>query len=114
MDRRKSEIIRGLHVTEKSSMLSSLMEMESNKSLRACKSPKYTFVVANWANKIEVRKEIEDLYKDQGVKVSKVNIVNLPGKVKKSRKRGIKPGLAKMIKKAIVTLKVGCKLDLES
>ena len=114
MDRRKSEIIKGLHVTEKSSLLTSLKEMESNKSLKACKSPKYTFVVANWANKIEVKKEIEEVYKDQNVKVKKVNIVNLPGKVKKSRKRGIRHGAAKMQKKAIVTLHESCDLDFES
>lgn len=114
MDRRKSEVIKGLHVTEKTSLLSSLKEMDSNKSIRACKSPKYTFVVANWANKIEVKKELEEVYKDQNVKVKKVNIVNLPGKVKKSRRRGIRHGAAKMTKKAIVTLHEDCDLDLES
>jgi large subunit ribosomal protein L23 len=114
MDRRKSEIIKGAHVTEKSALLSSLKDMESNKSLRACKSPKYTFVVANWANKIEIRKEIEETYKSQNVKVSKVNIINLPGKVKKSRKAGIRDGAPKMLKKAVVTLKPGCSLELES
>ena len=86
MDRRKSGIIKGLHVTEKTAMLSSLVDADSNKSVRACKSPKYTFIVANWANKIEVRKEIEELYKDQGVKVEKVNMVNLPWKSKKIKK----------------------------
>lgn len=114
MDRRKSEVIKGLHVTEKSAVLSSLMELDSNKSVRACKTPKYTFIVANWANKIEVRKELEETYRDQGIKVLKVNIVNLPGKVKKSRKRGIKHGTPKMTKKAIVTLREGCTLELES
>ncbi len=114
MDRRKSEIIKGLHVTEKSSMLSTLKDKENNKSLRAFKCEKHTFVVANWANKIEVRKEIEDTYKDQNVKVKKINIVNLPGKVKKSRKRGIRHGAAKLIKKAIVTLHEGSSLSFES
>ncbi|MCH9616988.1 MAG: hypothetical protein SP4CHLAM5_06130 [Chlamydiia bacterium] len=114
MDRRKSGIIKGLHVTEKSATLSSLMELDSNKSVRACKTPKYTFIVANWANKIEVRKELEELYKDQNIKVLKVNMVNLPGKVKKSRKRGINHGAAKMTKKAIVTLHEGCNLEFES
>lgn len=114
MDRRKSQVIKGLHVTEKSAMLQSLVDADSNKSVRACKSPKYTFVVANWANKIEVRKELEDTYKDQNIKIKKVNIVNLPGKVKKSRKRGVKHGAAKMTKKAIVTLDVGCSLEFES
>ena len=112
MDRRKSGVIKGLHVTEKTAMLSSLVDAESNKSVKACKSPKYTFVVANWANKIEVRKEVEALYPE--AKVAKVNIVNLPGKVKKSRKRGIQHGAAKMTKKAIVTLCEGSSLELES
>ena len=112
MDRRKSEVIKGLHVTEKSAMLQSLVDADSNKSLRACKTVKYTFVVANWANKIEVRKELEDIYKDQNIKVKKINMVNLPGKVKKSRKRGIKHGAAKMTKKAIVTLAPGDTIDV--
>jgi large subunit ribosomal protein L23 len=114
MDRRKSEIVKGAHITEKTATLSSLKDMDSNKSVRACKSPKYTFIVANWANKIEVRKEIEGLYKDQDVKVKKVNIVNLPGKVKKSRKKGVKNGRARQLKKAIVTLHENCSLDLEN
>lgn len=114
MDRRKSEIIKGLHVTEKSGVLSSLVDMESNKSVKACNTPKYTFVVANWANKIEIRKELENMYVSQNIKVKKINIVNLPGKVKKSRKRGIRHGAAKMTKKAIVTLHPGCSLELES
>lgn len=114
MDRRKSEVIKGLHVTEKSSTLASLKDMESNRSLKACKCEKHTFVVANWANKIEVRKELEETYKDQNVKVKKINIVNLPGKVKKSRKRGIRHGAAKLTKKAIVTLHEGSSLEFES
>jgi|GEM_PF-359867 large subunit ribosomal protein L23 len=114
MDRRKSEVIKALHVTEKSSVLSSLKDKESNKSLRAFTCEKHTFVVANWANKIEIRKEIEDVYKEQNVKVKKVNIVNLPGKVKTSRKRGIRHGAAKLIKKAIVTLHEGSSLGFES
>ena len=114
MDRRKSEIIKGLHVTEKSSVLSSLIDMDSNKSLSKCKTPKYTFLVANWANKISIRKDLEDTYKDKDIKIKKVNIVNLPGKVKKSRKKGIRHGSAKRQKKAIVTLHEGSTLDLES
>lgn len=114
MDRRKSEVIKGLHVTEKASLMSSLCEMESNKSIRRCKSPKHTFVVANWATKIMVRREVEDLFSDQNPKVKKINIVNLPGKVKKSRKKGIRHGKAKMLKKAIVTFHENSSIEIES
>ena len=52
-------------------MLSSLIDMESNKSVkRLQESEIHVRSVAEWANKIEVRKELEEeLYKDQGIRI---------------------------------------------
>jgi large subunit ribosomal protein L23 len=62
---------------------------------------KYTFMVANEANKIEIAKAIEDTY---GVKPTKVNVINIEGKTKN---RGRIAGKRKDWKKAIVTLPKG-------
>jgi len=82
------------HITEKASMLSAFKA-----------SPAYTFQVEPGANKIEVKKAIRETYKVVPVKV---NIVNLPPKKVFSRgKWGVKSGL----KKAVVYLKKGDKID---
>ncbi len=67
---------------------------------------KYVFRISKRANKIEVKKAIEDLYK---VKVENVNIVNVPAK--KKMWRG-KPGYGSGYKKAIVTIKKGQKIEI--
>ncbi len=59
---------------------------------------KYTFEVAKDANKIEIAKAVEELF---GVKVSKVNTVNVDGKL---RRYGRFEGYTASRKKAIVTL----------
>jgi large subunit ribosomal protein L23 len=65
----------------------------------------YTFQVAKNSNKSLISSAIKSLYKVTPVKVS---IVNLPAKnVFVRGKRGVVPGL----KKAIVTLKKGDKID---
>ncbi len=64
---------------------------------------KYAFVVDRRANKIEIRKAIEELF---GVKVEAVSTMNISGKPKRvGIHRGYKPDR----KKAIVTLKEGSK-----
>ena len=61
--------------------------------------------VSAGANKIEIRKAIEELFK---VKVEKVSTINTIGKLKKQGKfKGRRPNR----KKAIITLKKGEKLD---
>ncbi len=67
---------------------------------------KYIFEVAIPANKHEVKKSIEDLFK---VHVLKVNIVRVKGKVKRL---GRFTGRRKNWKKAIVTLKEGETIEL--
>ena len=65
---------------------------------------KYTFKVAKDANKIEIAKAVEKLFK--GVKVAKVNTMNVRGKKKRmGRYEGYTPSW----KKAIVTLEEGSK-----
>lgn len=67
---------------------------------------KYTFEVPKSVNKFEVRQAVEYLF---GVKVDKVNIIN----VKPSTKRyGRYTGKVSGYKKAIVTLKDGEKIDI--
>ena len=59
---------------------------------------KYTFEVAKDANKIEIAKAVEELF---GVKVAKVNTINVDGKL---RRYGRYEGYTASRKKAIVTL----------
>ena len=68
---------------------------------------KYTFEVALDANKIEIKKAVEEVF---GVKVAKVNTMHVLGKVKRmGRYEGRRPSY----KKAIVTLAKGSKtIDL--
>ncbi len=76
----------------------------SEKSFAGEEVGKYFFHVASTANKIEVKRSVEDMFK---VKVLNVNIVNIAGK----RKRvGRIFGKRNDIKKAIVTLKKGEKI----
>lgn len=67
---------------------------------------KYLFLVDKKANKPEVKKVIEEVYK---VKVSSVRVINIKPK---SRRLGRTVGTVPGYKKAIVTLKPGQKLDI--
>jgi len=67
---------------------------------------KVCFMVHPKANKIEVKKAVEEVLK---VKVDNVHILNVSGKIKKTgRFVGKKPDW----KKAVITLKEGEKLDI--
>lgn len=102
------QIIKNRHVTEKAMMLQELKSSESNASVRRCLSPKYVFVVDKKANKQEIAKAVEEIYKDEHISVKSVNTVNLKPKKRRVRGRiGNRPGL----KKAIVTLEKGDSLD---
>ena len=66
---------------------------------------KLTLRVALKANKIEIRKAVEDLFK---VKVLSVNTIHMRGKSKRmGKKEGVRPDW----KKAIVTLAPGEKIS---
>lgn len=64
---------------------------------------KYTFKVAKNANKFEIKSAVEKLF---GVKVEKVNTMNLKGR---KRRMGRFEGYTPSWKKAVVTLKEGEK-----
>ena len=71
---------------------------------------KYAFQVAHDANKIEIRKAIEQKFE---VKVSSVRTMLMPGKVRQQMTRaGRFHGRRPEWKKAIVTLIEGDKLEL--
>jgi large subunit ribosomal protein L23 len=87
------DIIRLPRITEKGTRLK-----EKNNVL--------TFEVKADANKVQVRKAIEGIFK---VKVSDVTTVNIPGKRKRM---GAREGRRSDWKKAYVTLKPGEKIDM--
>jgi large subunit ribosomal protein L23 len=69
---------------------------------------RYSFEVDSSANKADVKRAVEKLFK---VKVQKVCTTTLPGKIKSmGRYQGRRPSC----KKAIVTLKKGDKIDMET
>lgn len=70
----------------------------TEKSMYGVAEKKYTFKVANDANKVEIAQAVEELF---GVNVSKVNTVSVRGRLKRmGRNEGYRPDW----KKAIVTL----------
>jgi large subunit ribosomal protein L23 len=78
-------------------------------SAEAEKFKRYGFVVVKSANKLEIKKAIEDMY---GVKVDSVNTQQYVGKVKtRNTTRGVAIGRVNRNKKAIVTLKDGESID---
>ena len=81
----------------------------SERAYQLAQENKYVFVVHPNATKIDVRKAVEELFK---VKVEKVWIVNLPPKMKKRKFSNVATLKRKRLKKAIVKLKEGYKLDI--
>ncbi|MFT3740368.1 MAG: 50S ribosomal protein L23 [Breznakibacter sp.] len=73
---------------------------------------RYGFVVAKDANKIQIKKAVEELY---NVTVESVNTLRTPGKNKtRFTKAGIIHGRVNSVKRALVTLKAGDKIDFYS
>jgi large subunit ribosomal protein L23 len=69
----------------------------------------YTFVVDKGANKIEIKKAVEELYT---VSVEAVNTMIIAGKRKsRNTKKGVLLGRTATYKKAIVTLASGETID---
>lgn len=64
---------------------------------------KYSFEVPTSANKIEIKKAVEEIF---GVKVAAVNTMNITGKLKRM---GRYEGRRASYKKAVVTLAKGSK-----
>ena len=103
------DIIKSRYVTEKAAVLERLQTAESNPSVARCKAPKYVFIVAEDANKAEIAKAIEAIYKEESVKVTKVNTIWVKSKPK--RRGRMRPGGTAAFKKAIVTLAPGDALE---
>ena len=76
-----------------------IRQIITEKSMMGEDKKKYTFEVAKSANKIEIAKACEELFK---VKVAKVNTVSVRGKFRRQGQNN--GGYTKSWKKAIVTL----------
>lgn len=86
------EVLRRPVITEKNTML-----LAQNK---------YTFEVARYANKPQIKEAVEKAFK---VKVTSVKVIRVPGKMRRAgRQRGMTPPW----KKAVVTLEEGHKIEL--
>ncbi|AFS79264.1 50S ribosomal protein L23 [Gottschalkia acidurici 9a] len=75
----------------------------TEKSMNDMAEGKYTFVVDKKSNKTEIKSAVEKVF---GVKVEKVNTMNMEGKVKR---QGVHVGKRADWKKAIVTLTADSK-----
>jgi len=82
----------------------------TEQTVKSQEQNKYTFEVALHANKIDVRRAVEQLFH---VRVVKVNTMRMPGKPRLMRRRGAapRPVEAREWKKAIVTLAEGQTID---
>ena len=78
----------------------------TEKTMKLVEEGKYTFEVKQGANKVEVKKAVEELFK---VEVTAVNMMNT---LRKKRRVGKYEGLRPAVQKAIVTLAEGQKLDV--
>ncbi|MBF0521509.1 MAG: 50S ribosomal protein L23 [Candidatus Omnitrophica bacterium] len=85
-------------------VIKTLIRTEKGTALEAGR--KYLFQVASKANKSEIKKAVEEIYK---VKVQDVNVVIVPGKLKRVRQE---LGKTSDWKKAIVTLQEGQKIEV--
>ena len=75
----------------------------TEKSMAAMAEKKYTFIVHMSANKVQIKKAVEEVF---GVQVADVNTINMK---RKPKSLGVHSGYTKSWKKAIVTLKAGSK-----
>lgn len=81
-------------------------------NLQQEKLKRYAFKVHRRANKLEIKKAVEEFY---GVEVAEVNTLVVPGKNKaKFTKAGYVKGVKPGYKKAMVTLEEGSTIDLYS
>ncbi|MBX5492477.1 MAG: 50S ribosomal protein L23 [Chloroflexi bacterium] len=89
------EVIRRPVITEKNTMLNT--------------EGKYLFEVAQEANKLDVKRAVEEVF---NVRVARVNIINVKGKLRRSPGRRRTEGYTRSWKKAIVTLVPGDRIEL--
>ncbi|HUV52015.1 MAG TPA: 50S ribosomal protein L23 [Dehalococcoidia bacterium] len=86
------EVLRRPVVTEKNTLLLA--------------QSKYTFEVYKDANKRQIKEAVEKVFK---VNVTSVNVIRVPGKMRRAGKRR---GMTPAWKKAVVTLQPGQKIEL--
>jgi len=87
-------ILKNPHITEKSVSLS--------------KMGQYVFAVSKNVSSTEIKKEVEKVYK---VNVTDVRVINFR---ERKKRYGRSFSVAKLFKKAVVTLKKGQKIDIIS
>ncbi|MDP2653828.1 MAG: 50S ribosomal protein L23 [Candidatus Omnitrophota bacterium] len=85
-------------------VIKTLLRTEKGTSLEPDR--KYLFKVAGKANKIQIKRAVEEIYK---VKVQAVNTTVVPGKRKRVRQEF---GYTTDWKKAVVTLREGQKIEV--
>ena len=83
-----------------------LSPMVTEKSTSLLEQNKIVFKVPNGANKINLKKNIEKIFK---VNVTKINIINKQNRTKITKGKKVK---VSGFKKAIITLKKGQSIDL--
>ena len=83
-----------------------LSPVVTEKSTNLSELNKITFKVPDGANKKNLKKNIEKIFK---VNVTKINIINKKSKIKNARGRKVR---VSGFKKAIVTIKKGQNIDL--
>jgi large subunit ribosomal protein L23 len=83
-----------------------LSPMVTEKSTNLSEQNKIVFKVPSSANKVNLKNNIEKIFK---VNVTKINIINKQNRVKTTRGRKVK---VSGYKKAIITLKKGQSIDL--
>ncbi len=81
----------------------------SEKSMDQTNASKYTFAVADVANKMQIKAAVEELFK---VTVLSVNVMTMKPKEKsRNRRRGRQVGFTTAWKKAVVTVKSGDSIE---
>ena len=83
-----------------------LSPMVTEKSTNLSEQNKIVFKVPTGANKVNLKKNIEKIFK---VNVTKINIINKQNRTKVTRGKRVK---VSGFKKAIITLKKGQSIDL--
>ena len=83
-----------------------LSPMVTEKSTNLSEQNKIVFKVPTGANKVNLKKNIEKIFK---VNVTKINIINKQNRTKVARGKKVK---VSGFKKAIITLKKGQSIDL--
>ncbi len=78
----------------------------TEKTVSMMEAGKYTFKVAIGANKFEIKKAVQDIFK---VDVVNISTMNVRGKLKR---QGRSQGMTPAWKKAIVTLKEGQNIEV--